>query len=209
MRHNVIVVTDEMHGDLVFPEHKFTPFASLGSKYADISITCLSPAKTFNIASCCSSFTVIPNEEKRLAFQTENSRLTVNKNNAFANVAMEAAYTHCDEWLRLLIIYLKKNVDLVKSRVNDMTGINFIQPDGMFLVWLDFRELNLDTDQLTQFLRGNAKWAITKGSIFGNEGIGFARLNIGCTQSKLSMALDNLEEAINGLKKLLIMSCFQ
>ncbi len=91
--HNVLVVTDEMHGDLVFPGNKYTPFASLAPEYAANCITCLSPAKTFNIASCSSAFTVITDEARRKAFQAENSRLTVNKNSAFANVAMQAAFT--------------------------------------------------------------------------------------------------------------------
>ncbi len=87
------VVVDEMHGDLAFSGNRYTPFASLGADYAANSITCLSPAKTFNIASCCSAFTAIADDDTRRAFQVENSRLSVNKNNPFANVTMESAFT--------------------------------------------------------------------------------------------------------------------
>jgi len=91
-RRGVLVVSDEIHGDITFAGHPYTPFASLGEEDASNSITCISPAKAFNIASCCSAFTIIPDEARRRAFQVECSRLTVNKNNAFASVAMEAAY---------------------------------------------------------------------------------------------------------------------
>jgi cystathionine beta-lyase len=193
--HNVLVVTDEMHGDLVFPGHKYTPFASLGSDYAANCITCLSPAKTFNIASCSSAFTVITDEARRKAFQAENSRLTVNKNNAFANVAMQAAFTSGGPWLRAATDYLQGNVDLVRERLNAIPGVELIEPDGTFLVWLDFRELGLQPDDLTTFLRNKAKWAVTKGHSFGVQGAGFARLNIACTRAKLDTALKQLKTA--------------
>ncbi len=106
-RHNVLVVADEIHGDITFPDHNYTPFASLGPNYSNNSITCLSPAKTFNIAACCSAFTVISDDDRRKAFQVENSRLTLNKNNAFASVAMEAAYSSGGPWLDEALAYMK------------------------------------------------------------------------------------------------------
>lgn len=199
LHHGVVVVSDEMHGDLAFPGQAFVPFASLGDNHASNSITCLSPAKTFNIASCCSAFTVIPDEAKRQAFQVENSRLTVNKNNAFANAAMEAAYRDGGPWLETVLAYLRGNVDLVRSRLDGLPGVNMIEPEGTFLLWLDFRALGLEPDDLTAFLRKKAKWAVTRGPAFGDEGIGFARLNIGCTRAKLDAALNRFAEAIMSL----------
>ena len=114
-RHGVLVVSDEMHGDLVFAGNRYTPFASLGPEYAANCITCISPAKTFNIASCCASFTLIADDDMRKAFQVENSRLSVNKNNPFANVAMEAAYSSGAPWLEAAISYLESNVALVRD----------------------------------------------------------------------------------------------
>ncbi len=197
LRHNVLVVSDEMHGDLVFSGHKYTPFASISAEFAANSITCLSPAKTFNIASCCSAFTVISNDDRRKALQLENSRLTVNKNNAFANVAMEAAFEEGASWLQELMAYIQQNVDLVDRRLGHIQGVNLIKPEGTFLVWLDFRELDLEPKQLTQFLRQNAGWAITRGEAFGDEGEGFARLNVACPQIKLEHALDQLAKALS------------
>lgn len=198
-RHDVLVVSDEIHGDLVFSGSKYTPFASLGPEYAAICITCLSPAKTFNIASCCSAFTVIADEHKRKAFQAENSRLTVNKNNAFANVAMEAAFVDGGPWLREVLGYLQVNVDIVRDRVKDIRGVELIEPDGTFLLWLDFRELGLQPDCLTAFLRDKAKWAVTRGHAFGEQGAGFARLNIACTRARLEAALSQLAHAVAAL----------
>jgi cysteine-S-conjugate beta-lyase len=192
--HNILVVSDEIHGDITFSAHEYTPFASLGPDYAGNCITCLSPAKSFNIASCCSAFTVIADEGRRKAFQVENSRLTVNKNNAFASVAMEAAYTECGPWLEAALAYLEKNVDLVRGRLKDISGVKLIEPEGTFLLWLDFRGLGLGPGGLTSVLRENAKWAVTRGEAFGTEGVGFARLNIACPRTKLETALDRLKK---------------
>jgi len=195
-RHNVLVVSDEMHGDLVFPGNSYTPFASLGADYAANSITCISPAKTFNIASCCAAFTIISDDRMRKAFQVENSRLSVNKNNPFANVAMQAAFTSGGPWLQSVLTYLQNNVDLVRDCLNDTPGVRLIEPEGTFLLWLDFNQLNLQPEDLTAFLRNKAKWAVTRGPAFGVEGTGFIRLNIACTRAKLDAALTQLKHAI-------------
>lgn len=195
-RHNVLVVSDEIHGDLTFPGHPYTPFASLSASDAANSITCLSPAKSFNIAACSSAFTVVPDNTRRTAFQAENSRLTVNKNNAFASVAMEAAYTQGGPWLDAAMGYIQGNADLVRRRLSDQPTVTLIEPEGSFLLWLDFRDLGLAPDALTAFLRQKAGWAITRGIAFGPQGAGFGRLNIACPRPRLAAALDQLHRAI-------------
>lgn len=195
-RHGVLVVSDEIHADITFSGHHYTPFASLGPHYANNSITCLSPAKSFNIASCCCAFTVIADDDKRKAFQAENSRLTVNKNNAFASVAMEAAYRDGGSWLDEVLTYLETNVGLVRDRLEDIAGVELVKPEGTFLLWLDFRVLGLAPDDLTTFLRSRAKWAVTRGHAFGEQGAGFARVNIACTRAKLEAGLQQLSNAI-------------
>lgn len=196
-RNNVLVVSDELHGDLTFSDHNYTPFSSLGTDCAQNSITFLSPAKTFNIAGCCWSFTVILNDEQRSAFQTENSRLTVNKNNAFSSVAMVAAYQSCEPWLDALLEYLHGNLALVRNSLQKMPQVDLIEPEGTFLLWLDFRKLNKSPVELTSFLRNDAGWAVTRGIAFGEQGAGFARLNIACPRNTLSGALDKLAAALN------------
>lgn len=198
-RHQVLVVADEIHGDITYSNHRYTPFASLGSNYASNSITCLSPAKSFNIASCCSAFTIIEDDEKRKRFQAENSRLTVNKNNAFASVAMEAAYRYGEPWLDQVVTYLEANVARVRNRLQPVPGVELIEPEGTFLLWLDFRQLGMEQDNLMTFLKCQAKWAVTRGHAFGAEGAGFVRVNIACPRNRLEAALDQLVQAIYDL----------
>lgn len=195
-RHGVLVVADEIHCDIVYPPHRYTPFASLGDDHARNAITCLSPAKTFNIASCCCAFTVIPDEKRRRAFQAANSRLTVNKNNAFANVAMEAAWRHGEPWLDGALEYLARNIDRVRQWARDTDAVSLIQPEGTFLLWMDFRQLGLAPDPLLDFLRNDAGWAVSRGQAFGKQGEGFARVNIACPRTRLENALDRLTGAL-------------
>lgn len=193
--HDVLVVADEIHGDITFPGHPYTPFASISHDDAQNSITCLSPAKSFNIAACASAFTIVPDAARRVAFQAENSRLTVNKNNAFANVAMQAAYRDGAPWLEAAMRYIHENLAMVRDRLDTLPRISLIEPEGTFLLWLDFRGLGLPPDELTRFLRHEAGWAITRGIAFGEQGAGFGRLNIACPREKLARALDQLHTA--------------
>jgi len=199
-RHGVLVVSDEIHGDITFPGHAYTPFASVSAEDSLNSITCVSPAKSFNIAACCSAFTVVPDDARRRALQAENSRLTVSKNNAFASVAMQAAYADGGTWLDEVLAYLQGNLDLVRHRLAGIPGINLIEPDGTFLLWIDFRGLGFEPEDLTTFLRHKAGWAITRGIAFGQQGAGFGRLNIACPRIRLRNALDQLRAATRDLQ---------
>jgi len=196
-KNGVVVVSDEIHADITFQDHTYTPFASISGANAQNSITCLSPAKSFNIAACCGAFTVVSDENRRNAFRAENSRLTVNKNNAFASVAMEAAYEDGGPWLDAAIAYIEGNLSLVRARLSDIPEVSLIEPEGTFLLWLDFRNLGLQPDELTQFLRREAGWAITRGIAFGDSGTGFGRLNIACPRARLEKALDRLVQALS------------
>ena len=202
-KHGVVVVSDEIHGDITFSGHEYTPFASVSPQDALNSITCLSPAKSFNIAACCSAFTVVPDQARRDAFKAENSRLTVNKNNAFASVAMEAAYLKGDAWLDAVTGYIEGNLALVRDRIGDVPEVTLIEPEGTFLLWLDFRALGLSPEKLNQFLRQDAGWAITRGIAFGEGGAGFGRLNIACPLAQLDQALGGLIDAISKNRKAL------
>ncbi len=198
-RHGVLVVSDEIHGDITFPGQPYTSFASISEEDALNCITCLSPAKSFNIAACCSAFTVVPDDARRRAFQAENSRLTVNKNSAFASVAVQAAYAEGASWLDEVLVYLQGNLDHVRRRLADIPEITLIEPEGTFLLWIDFRGLGLEPDDLTAFLRHKAGWAITRGIAFGAQGTGFGRLNIACPRTRLASAMDRLVVATQEL----------
>ena len=199
-RHAVLVVADEIHADITFQGHTYTPFASLNSAAAQNAIVCLSPAKSFNIAACCSAFTIIADEEKRLAVQRENSRYTVNKNNAYSSVAMEAAYRNGGDWLDAAVAYIEGNLGLARERLAELPGVRLIEPEGTFLIWVDFSGLGFAPDALTAFLREQAKWAVTRGLAFGDEGAGFARVNIACRREVLERALETLAQAVHGAR---------
>ena len=151
----VLVISDEIHGGITFAGHEYTPFASLGAGYAQNSVTSLSPAKLFNLAACGGAFTVVPNAEKRAAMQAANSALTVNKNNAFASVAMVAAYESGGPWLDAALGYIAKNARMVKAALAE-TKVKASPLEGTFLMWLDFRALGLNPDELHGFLREKA-----------------------------------------------------
>jgi cystathionine beta-lyase len=199
LAYGVLVVSDEIHCDLAFAGHRHVPFAALGEDHAANSVTCLSPAKSFNIAACCAAFTVVPDEGRRAAFLEANSRLTVNKNNAFANVAMEAAYSGGEAWLEAVLGYIQGNAALFSDRLAQMPGVRLVPPEGTFLMWVDFRALGLEPAELTSFLRQKAGWGVTRGLAFGEEGRGFARVNIACRRAELDRALNRLEAALSTL----------
>ncbi len=128
-----------------------------------------------------------------------NSRLSVNKNNPFANVAMETAYSQGAPWLKSVISYLEGNIELVGESLKKISGVTLVEPEGTFLLWLDFNGLELELDELSSFLRNKALWSVTRGQSFGKEGNGFARVNIACTRAKLQIALKTLEQACTEL----------
>ena len=193
--HNVLVISDEIHGGITFAGHPYTPFASLGQAYAENSITSLSPAKVFNLASCGGAFTVVPEKVKRVAMQAANSALTVNKNNAFASVAMQAAYAGGGPWLDAVLAYLEGNARMVADMLAP-TKVKIKVNEGLFLMWLDFRALGFTPDDLHAFLREKANMQLTRGVAFGEGGSGFARLNIACSRARLKAALSHLVKAL-------------
>ncbi len=188
---NVLVISDEIHGGITFSGHPYTPFASLGTAYAENSVTSLSPAKIFNLASCGGAFTVVPEKVKRVAMQAANSALTVNKNNAFASVAMQAAYQGGGPWLDAALAYLEENARMVVEALGPTT-VKVQLNEGLFLMWLDFRALGLSPDDLHRFLREKSHMQLTRGIAFGEEGAGFARLNIACPRPRLQAAIAQL-----------------
>ncbi|HBG99484.1 MAG TPA: aminotransferase [Rhodobacteraceae bacterium] len=195
-RHGVLVLSDEIHADLALPGHRHTPFAAAAPGHAANSVTCVSPAKSFNIAACAAAFTIVPDPGRRAALAAENSRLTVNKNNAFANVAMAAAWREGAAWLDAAIAYIAANAALYVDRLDRLPGVTARRPEAGFLVWTDFRARDLAPDALKPFLRDRAGWAVTSGAAFGTGGAGFVRVNIATPRPRLLRALDALERAL-------------
>jgi cystathionine beta-lyase len=199
-RHDVFVIADEIHGDFVFPPHQYIPYLNVSEKAAQNGSACISPAKTFNIAGMVDAITIIPNERYRHQFHEFAHRYQINKVNVFASVATEAAYRDGAEWLDELLVYIQGNVDLIREFLQkNAIRVSLIEPEGTFLVWLDFRELGLEAKVLERFLAEGAGIALSPGYWFGREGAGFARMTIGCPRETVQSALDNLAAAVKKL----------
>ena len=197
-RHDVFVIADEIHGDFVFPPHRFTPYLSVAE--GENGAACISPAKTFNISGMVDAITIIPGEQHRRQFHEFAHRYQISKVNVFASAATEAAYREGGEWLDALLTYIRGNVDFIREylRQNDL-GVSLIEPEGTFLAWLDFRGLGLDAKALERFLAQDAQIALAPGYWFGREGAGFARMTIGCPRETVRRTLDNLTTAVEKL----------
>lgn len=196
-RHNVLVVSDEIHGDIVYPPQRFTPFASISDEQALNSVTCLSPAKTFNIAGMVDAFAVIPNADYRAQFHDFAHRYQINKTNVFASAAIEAAYSEGGPWLDELLAYLQGNIDFLRAYLQEhLPQVKLVEPEGTYLVWLDFTGLGFGAKDLHRFLGGKAQIALNAGHWFGREGAGYARMNIACPRSTLQAALERLNNAV-------------
>ncbi len=201
-KHGVLIISDELHGDIVYGTNRYTPFVSISSELAQISFACLSPAKTFNIAGMVDAMTVIANDEYRQRFHDFAHRFHINRTDVFASAAIEAAYSEGGQWLDDILVYLQSNIDFLSSYLEEkLPQVKLVEPEGTYLVWLDFRELGLNRKELAKFLAQEARLALNPGYWFGREGSGYARMNIACPQSMLAEAMRRLTEAINEHQK--------
>ena len=195
--HGAIVISDEIHCELLFKGYKHTPFASISKEFEQNSIVCMAPSKTFNLAGLSASTIIIPNKKLRDGFQEAGAAHGVN---LFGLTALEAAYRHGDEWLEQLLDYLQGNLDFtMKYFKENIPKISVIQPQGTYLLWLDCRALGLDDKALSNFMKEQAKVGFDDGSMFGLGGSGFERMNIACPRSILKEALQRIEKAVNAL----------
>ena len=194
---DVLVVTDEIHADLVYKGHKFTPFANVNDAFARNSITCTSPSKTFNLAGLQTSCIVIPNDDLRTRFERTLQSNGLFGVGTFGVVAVQVAYDHGEEWLLQLLEYLEGNLETLERYVDEhIPQLTVVRPEGTFLVWLDCRRLQLGKWELRQLMLEEARVYLDEGFIFGPEGEGFERINIGCPRVVLVEALDRIRRAI-------------
>ena len=196
-RHDVLVISDEIHGDFCFYPHRYTPFMTLSPGNQVHAAACISPGKTFNISGLVDAFAVIPNRQDRDTFHDFSHRFQTNKVNVLSSLAMEIAYREGGAWLDALLEYLKGNISLIREYLQEnIPSIRLIEPEGTFMVWLDFRALGFDAKVLEKFLSQDAGLALSPGYWFGREGAGFARMTIGCPRATIEKALDNLTQAV-------------
>lgn len=200
-RRGVIVISDEIHGEMALKGFRHIPYASSCEAAAQNSITFMSPSKTFNIAGLVSSYAIIPNEGIRSRFFAFMEATELDYPSIFSIVATMAAYRKGDNWRRQMLRYVGGNVAAVSRFISaNIPEIRVIEPQASFLVWLDCRELcrerGWSQKNLMYFLKVKAGLFLNDGSMFGPEGEGFVRLNVGCPRELLMTALGKLRAAL-------------
>ncbi|WP_337510975.1 MalY/PatB family protein [Acidaminococcus intestini] len=201
-KYGLLVVSDEIHSDLIFHGKKHTPTVLAAPFYKDHIITCVSATKTFNLAGLQASTTIFPDEDMKARFDTYWSSMDIHRNNAFSSVAMEAAYREGEEWLEQLLAYISDNFDFVRSYCKEyIPEIKPNLPDATYLMWLDCRDLHMTNDELVDFFIHQAKLGLNPGHSFGRSLSGYMRLNVACPRKTLEKALGQLKRAVEKIRK--------
>ena len=197
LEYGILMVSDEIHGDLVFGPHRHIPMASLSPEIADNTITCIAPSKTFNLAGLFTSSIIIPNEKLRETFKKHQETLHLSPN-LFGLVAAEAAYREGGSWLDELMHYLKDNISIVSGYLSrNLPGITFSKAEATYMLWLDFRKTGIPPAEMKSRLVEKAGLGLVEGPVFGQGGNGFQRMNIACPRTVLIGALERLPLALN------------
>ena len=195
-----LLISDEIHSDLIFHGKRHTPMASLSSEIAANTITCVSATKTFNLAGLQASTTIFPNREMKKTFDTFWGHMDICRNNAFSAVAMEAAYRQGEEWLDQLLPYISANFDYIREFcAENIPQIKPNLPDATYLMWLDCRALGMTNEELRDFFIRKAGLGLNEGCTFGRSLTGFMRLNAACPRATLEKAMAQLKAAVDSL----------
>ena len=193
LKHNVLVLSDEIHQDFIYPGHQHVVFAGINDAFAQISITCTSPSKTFNLAGLQLSNIFIPNPKLRKAFLCALAQSGYSQPNIMGIVSCQAAYEHGHEWLIQLKNYLFENLAFTRNYLKaHLPSVHLIEPEGTYLIWLDFSSLNLSDEVIRKKMLYDAKVWLDDGTMFGQGGSGFQRINIACPRAILEQALKQI-----------------
>lgn len=200
-KHGVLVVSDEIHADFTYAGHTHRVFASVKSEFADFTITCTAPSKTFNLAGLQNSNIFIPNRQLRHAYKKELSACGCGGTNCMGMAACQAAYEAGADWLEQLKQYLAGNLAYIRQFLREkLPEIALIEPEGTYLVWLDLRKLGLTEQQQRQLIVQDAKLWLDAGTLFGQGGEGFERINIACPRTTIEQAMQRLEHAVHKIR---------
>ncbi len=194
---NILILSDEIHSDLVYKGNRHIPTASLSPEAAEITFTCVAPSKTFNLAGLSTSAVIASNKTLKERYDKILEDIHVGGGNVFGFTALKAAYNNGEKWLDALMEYLEGNLRyLIRYLDENIPRIKPVIPEATYMVWLDCRELGLDDKELKKFMIHEAGLGLGDGTIFGMEGSGFQRINIGCPKSVLIKALHQLKNAV-------------
>jgi len=199
LEHEITIISDEIHSDLVFPGYKHTVIASISRELEQNTVVCNAPSKTFNIAGIPASNVIIANDNLRSAYRRVLRSSGLDLPNVFAVTAAEAAYKYGEAWLEELLLYLENNYRLAsRFFAEHIPEIKIVEPEGTYLLWLDCRSLGLGDKELDSFIKEKARLLLEPGLVFGSGGSGFQRMNIACPRQRLEEALGRLEKALRG-----------
>lgn len=199
LKNDIIIISDEIHFDIVYKGYDHTVLANVSPEIRERCIICTAPSKTFNIAGLQISNIIIPNNELREKYSLELEKDHIIRPNVFGEEALVAAYNESEDWLDSLLEYLEKNRDFFISFVDkNIPQLKVVKPEGTYLLWVDFSDLGMNSEELRDFLVNKCKLAVNPGEMFGKESGLFQRFNIGCPRSILEEALIRIEKAVNG-----------
>jgi cystathionine beta-lyase len=195
IEHKILVISDEIHSDLIFGGYRHIPFATLSEEVAGNCVVCMAPSKTFNVAGLSTSFLVIPNKRLYTAYERSLRIPHLHMGNLFGTAALEAAYTYGDDWLAQLMDYLWGNYLFLEAYLKaNLPEVAVMKPEATYLIWLDFSSLGLSDDQINGKIV-EAGVGLNRGIQFGKQGSGYMRINIGCPRAILTEALERLVQA--------------
>ncbi len=198
--HGIVVISDEIHSDLIYKGHRHIPFATLSEEAEKNSVIFMAPSKTFNVAGLASSVVFISDRKKRAEYERALQIGHYGMGNIFGSVALEAAYAHGDNWLNQLMDYLWDNYCLLEEFFEkNLPRIRVMKPEATYLIWLDFNDYGMNDKELSEFVVKKARVGLNNGDRFGAGGSGWLRLNTGCPRSVLKEGLERLGEAFSSL----------
>ncbi len=198
LENDILIISDEIHHDLILSGYKHTLFSTISKEFEKNTIMCTAPSKTFNIAGLKTSNIIIPDENLRESFfNTISKRNSAMSPNVFGITALIAAYNEGEEWLDQVLKYIEANFSFLKEFINEnLPNIDYIEPEGTYLAWLDCNKLGMNEETLSMMILKKAKVALDDGKIFGPGGEGFERINVGCPQSILKECMIRIKDAI-------------
>lgn len=200
LENNVRIISDEIWRDLVMPGNIHTPMASISKEVEDITITCFSAAKTFNLAGLQAAFLHFPRLEEREILDTELGILDIKRNNPFAIVAAETAFTKCHSWVDQLVEHIDENMNYLVDYISkELPRIKVKKPEATYLVWLDFSDYGMNKEELSVLMQEKGKIALDDGFWFGKEGEGFERINVACSRQMLEEGMKRIKKAVENL----------
>ncbi|MCX6221243.1 MAG: PatB family C-S lyase [Bacteroidia bacterium] len=199
LENNVLIISDEIHSDLVFSGYKHLPLPKISEQLAAKCIVCMAPSKTFNIAGLSTSFVIIPDKKIRQKFEHFLHTLHLSNGNLFGNVALQAAYQFGMDWVNQQNEYLEANRDFMLAFFkNKMPKIKMTYTEATYLAWIDVKDYGLGESEMNRLLIDKAEIVLNKGSIYGKEGDGFFRVNFACPRQVLEEALTRMENVLEG-----------